>query len=372
MDATLLFAAVTLGLCVWALLRDRYFPAGTVVLFGLFLALAFGFSWSGSFSDYATQKSLRLFSLTALAAFAPLLLIRNDNDRIALVIAVVFLGSLMAALTLLDPGAYGVKARGTVWNVNPIVLARASGFAVLGLVLFYWHARLSLWQVLLPAAVAMSGLLLSGSRGPLVAVMLAVLASTLTLSIRGVPGRRAFLTLFLGGLCTLGALVWLASSNYVMGRRVLRLLTGDWLAHDLTRLTLWKEAGLAILEHPFGLGWGRFSETVAVFHKNEVLALYPHNIFLEIFVEAGWLAGVAFTCLVCWLLKTSFKKASRNEGVSAHLVFAGLVYWLLCAFFSGDVNDNRPFWMFLAVSLSSIVSREPERYGTQRKKVSIV
>jgi hypothetical protein len=38
-------------------------------------------------------------------------------------------------------------------------------------------------------------------------------------------------------------------------------------------------------------------------------------------------------------------------------VSAGLVYWLVCAAFSGDVNDNRPLWALLGVTLAALGSR---------------
>jgi MYXO-CTERM domain-containing protein len=33
------------------------------------------------------------------------------------------------------------------------------------------------------------------------------------------------------------------------------------------------------------------------------------------------------------------------------------MYWMVCAAFSGDVNDNRPFWALLGMALAALGSR---------------
>ena len=367
-DITLLFAVLTAALCVWTFIKERHVPAGTVVMVGLFVTLLAGLRVPADLADYATQKSLRLFSLTALAAFAPLLLVRDDRDREAFMVSIVALGSLMALFTLFDLVIDGVPKRGSVWNVNPIVLARASGFAALGVLLFFWHGRLRVWQGLPLIAITVAGLVLSGSRGPVVALAAAALLSASILGVNSVSGRRAWFTLLGVGGAGLAAITWLSSSYHFVGRRMLRLLTGDWQSTELTRMRIWSETGSTILENPLGLGWGKFSETVRVFHNNEILAFYPHNIFLEVFVEAGWPAGLFFTCLVCWLLISTFRRTSRRDDLNSHLVTTGLVYWVLCAAFSGDVNDNRPFWAFLSVALFGVLTQGLGHSGGQAKR----
>src|SRR3546814_13909297 len=61
-------------------------------------------------------------------------------------------------------------------NTNPILLARATGFALLLLCLLYWMERIRLWVFLAAGAVVCFGLLESASRGPLVAFIITAAA----------------------------------------------------------------------------------------------------------------------------------------------------------------------------------------------------
>src|SRR3546814_2138639 len=103
-------------------------------MLAVFLAMAMGLHWPEDLGAYATQKELRLFSLTALSAFAPLLLLRDDAQRRVFVYAVSLLALVMAALAAIEAARFGLSARNSVFNTNPILLARASGFA--GILLF--------------------------------------------------------------------------------------------------------------------------------------------------------------------------------------------------------------------------------------------
>src|SRR3546814_20178123 len=75
----------------------------------------------------------------------------------------------------------------------------------------------------------------------------------------------------------------------------------------------------------------------------------PHNIILEIAVEAGWLAAAAFVILIGAIgvltIRASFRALADPTDpcpIRTLVVFAALSYWFWCAAFSGDVNDNRP------------------------------
>ncbi|NIA70750.1 O-antigen ligase family protein [Pelagibius litoralis] len=366
-DITLLFAVLTVLLCLWTVFKERRLPAGSVLMAGLFVVFLVGLRWPGAFADYPTQKTLRLFSLTALAVFASLVLIKTDREKLVFMVAVACLGTLMAAFALLDMAVYGVIYRASVWNVNPILVARASGFAVVCFLILYWYGRLSVWQVVIPIVIALLGLVLSGSRGPLVAAIFTVCFVALAPKFGSTPGRRALWTLVVAGGGVAACLTWLSDIGISGGRRMVRFLTGEWGDSEATRLAVWKESVAAIADHPFGLGWGRFSETIQVFHGSETLVLYPHNILLEISVEAGWLGGIFFACLVCWVLLSSYKRTSRRGGLSFCIVLAGLVYWLVCAFVSGDINDNRPFWTFLVLALSTVTSHRLGEHAAQQR-----
>src|SRR5690606_9951685 len=135
--------------------------------------------------SYATQKELRLFSLTVLSAFAPLVLLRTEARRFAFVYTACVIGLVMASVAAVETAQHGLSARATIFNTNPILLARASGFAGLVLCLLYWQGRLNARAFAPAVLLALFGLVASGTKAPLLSLFLAVLVATPLAMING-------------------------------------------------------------------------------------------------------------------------------------------------------------------------------------------
>lgn len=359
-DLTLLFCAATAGFCVLALWRQRRLPPGSIPMLVVFLAMAMGLHWPEGFGTYPVQKELRLFSLTALSAFAPLLLLQERDERAVFVYAITLLGAVMAAAALFQLVGSASHMRTGVFNTNPILLARASGFALLVLCLLYWQGRIGRW-IFTPAAIAvLLGLLVSSSRGPLVAVLVTTV-TMVPLSIAVAQSRpRVWGTVLVGAAGVAVAVFYLSLTRTYLLRRLLRLLTGEWGDTEVLRWTVWRQTLDVIAGSPLGIGWGRLGDLVQVYYKDTLLINYPHNIVLEIWAEAGWLAGAAFVVVVGKIFLSGFRQAYRAESSATDpasldriIVFIAPVYWFACAFFSGDVNDNRPLWAMLGMALAA-------------------
>jgi hypothetical protein len=101
-DLTLLFAAVTVAFCSFEIWRTRSLVHGSASMLAVFLTLAIGLHWPENLSAYAEQKELRLFSLTALSAFAPLLLLRHRDQCRAFVYTICLLGLVMAGIAAIE------------------------------------------------------------------------------------------------------------------------------------------------------------------------------------------------------------------------------------------------------------------------------
>lgn len=362
-DLTLLFAAGTSAFCVFEIWRTRSLGPGVIPMLAVFLTLAIGLRWPEQLGSYATQKELRLFSITALSAFAPLILLRTDIRRQTFAYTVCLLGLVMAGIAASEAARHGLSLRTTVFNANPILLARASGFAALMLCLLYWQGRLNTLLFAPAALIALVGLLASGTKAPLLGLLATLFAIALLALVNGANRKRIWGTLAAGCVGLAGALAYLAWSGVYVARRIAGPLTGEWGFAGETRLALWRQTLELIPMHPFGIGWGRFNEWVQIF-ENRTLMRHPHNIALEIFVEGGWLAGAAFLALAVVLvggsMRTLYKAPATTNSAAladALLVPAGLVYWLICAAFSGDINDNRPLWAFLGLALAVLGSR---------------
>jgi O-antigen ligase len=366
-DLTLVFGAITTCFCIWFLGRERRLPPGWWAVLALFLAMAVGLHWPGDLSSYPVQKELRLYSLTALSAAAPLLLLRRERERRHFVYLVAVLGAVMGILALAVLVVSGLQPRLSAFNTNPILLARASGFTVLVLCLLYWLGRIRL-QIFAPASASLlCVVLLSGTRGPLIA-LLATVCLTLPFAVALKDARRRVWATVLFGVAGLGAaVVYLATAWQSIGERFLRLATGEWGDTETSRSAIWRETAALIAESPLGVGWGRISEHIQVFNDGELL-LHPHNIFLEIAAEAGWIALVIFVVLVGVIGVAGIRSGIRvtetssiSSALDRLIVFSAPAYWLGCAMFSGDVNDNRPLWAMLAMALAAQLNSDLDK-----------
>jgi O-antigen ligase len=76
---------------------------------------------------------------------------------------------------------------------------------------------------------------------------------------------------------------------------------------------------------------------------------YPHNLLLEVTLEAGWLAGACTLAILAAALGAAWAVSNLLEG---RILLAGLGFWIINALVSGDVNDNRPLFTLVSASLA--------------------
>ena len=84
-----------------------------------------------------------------------------------------------------------------------------------------------------------------------------------------------------------------------------------------------QKARALILEHPFGIGTHTFRDT---YHHEE-----PHNVYLSMFLNAGWLGGMLYIVSVAMTLCIGHRAAVRNSRLQgpalvAFAAFAGLAF----------------------------------------------
>ncbi|WP_414156937.1 hypothetical protein [Pseudomonas sp. BNK-15] len=99
------------------------------------------------------------------------------------------------------------------------------------------------------------------------------------------------------------------------------------------RLEQYILAGRLLGEFPSGIGFGRWS----VYSVHE----YPHNFFVEILVEQGWVLG---GCSLLIILLSYFKLCDRR------IKYLFLMF-LLFSMFSGSVLDNKGVYMAVFLGL---------------------
>ncbi len=349
-DLTATMAALVVILVVRHWSRGERFP-------GLRPPLAMG-AWFLSFlpgvlqvvgSQAAQEKVTFLFTLTLLAAFAPMVLLRTREDLQRAIAGFALVGVLFTAQALINLVTVGPDADGrlTVFGSTTITLGRHATYLMIYSAALLWDPReASRAPVALPILLTAAFIsIASGSRGPLGAGALTLM---FMLIFPG-PKRR-----ILGPktLIFLAALPFLVSASLVLMpkasvARIEMMIAGRSGYSDQYRKEAAEKTFDHIKGHPIGTGFGSFPLEIEG-HISGHGRTYPHNILLELSLEAGWLSGLLMLTLIFGSLFTLWPHCTRT---GARMVFMGLFFSLINCLVSGDVNDNRSLFFHLALAL---------------------
>jgi O-antigen ligase len=288
-------------------------------------------------SIYGTDKTSAYLMLTVPTAAAALL-IRDRRDITTWAKVWVVAGLALAVFALaggVDPNG---RAIGSDGSSNPIWLARGIGSPAAAL-LWLMATRATALRIGLPAAGILAvGLYATGSRGPVVALVIAaVIVATLSS-----PTARASRAATLALLSAAGLFLAVAFRLVPATSRIGALLYEPGAELEASdRIALARPTLDVIADHPAGVGIGNWAVHVPI-----PPYLYPHNLFLEVTAEAGWAAGAV---LIAVLLRVTVRlwRASKTEP-AAVLMLALLVFETTCVSVSGDLNA-RTFYFVLAL-----------------------
>ena len=349
-DLTLLSASVLVGvLLVRAARGARVASPLALALVAVWFCSFLPGLWGAVPTEYGWQKVATLFSFTLLAALSPLLLLEGEPDLVPLINAMAYFCLAITLGALLGHGS-GTLERLQAFGAGTISLGRATGL------LFIYSAILLAGAGPLPAVsfgiMALAGItaLFSGSRGPIVAALL-VLVALFGLG-RQRLGRRGLRLL---GASALLAAILASSLSLAPGgsrRRMESFFRGQYGGSELYRLSALGQSWSLIQAAPAGLGWGRFATHVDP--EKGLNRQYPHNLLAEVTLEAGWCCGAGTLLILALALAAAW---SRTRLAGGRIAFAGLLFYLVNSLVSGDVNDNRPLFMFVTAALGLLEVR---------------
>ena len=282
-------------------------------------------------TEASTSKVLTLFTISLLLAVAPFYLLRAPRQRTAFLIALVGFGLLSAANLVFaptevsnSPGRFVVEGSNTI-AVSRIVLAAAVILLIAATVRGLKLALRVLTAILAVALTAVATL--TGSRGPLIALLLAVGVTVITASVYRKYRVRAVLGL--AAVAGVGGWYLLQSSQTAGLARIISALTGDAGSGPDVRAAIWSYTYELFLAQPFGSGWGTFDYFGTP---------YPHNLLLEVAVEAGILVLIAVVCLLVMSLVRGAREAVDWQTTAMLSLF---VFAFANAMVSSDINGNR-------------------------------
>ena len=99
----------------------------------------------------------------------------------------------------------------------------------------------------------------------------------------------------------------------------------------------------------FGQGTGSFGLS----YVGQDIRVYPHNIFLELWAENGIIGVVFFLIMIGYTLGKTIVKLltikGREREISKSLLALGC-FMFFNSMLSGDINDNRMLFTFLALN----------------------
>ncbi len=372
-------AWLLLGLVVTMVRSDRMHPplrlvldfsaAGTLMLAALMLVRL----PASADYEYGFDK-IQLYVLVCMVPFVVGVVVgyvRRDLALFFRVFVVMAVGAALYNTYLIATGSANQQFSDRYSldeSIDVIGLGRTMGEASLVLLFFLVRARTVRTRLLLALALAPCAItfLSSGSRGPVIGMVVALPSVLLWRAASPVVAKRLALSLVAVGGLAVVAVVALVPPEAT--QRSLSIFQTTEEAGDTSRFLLWGEAiqsfGDNLVHTLAGIGTGSYAAIST--HG----ALYPHNIFLEVGSELGvlgLLAIAAFVISVVVRLLGLVARGGEDAGWSG-LLLTLFVFALVNAQFSGDVPYNSGLWLWggLASGLAA-AARVGSYYQAQQR-----
>lgn len=361
-DLTLFFFSISM--CTGVILILRQFRFSIRSLFSLLIFFFFcvfvvlSMSWSQSVV-YASEKSIKIFSLVAWSFLAPLLIIgpsprRMERFKSALLL-LAFWMAFEGLLLLLESGSRGFLH---VMGSNYIGLGRILGIGVMVIL-----AKLQIKEKNLKNYAVHFCLLLfflfimlaAGGRGALLALLLGwLLALLLNANLKYyfislcMPKKTIIKIIVLAAVLMTVAVNFskISTSFHTISRMRVLFSSEGFGSSGNARVKYWENAFALWRDKPFvGYGIGSWP----LLNSADDHRSYPHNIILEIMVETGILGLTLFILLIYFVFKPTLKTALKIKKNESFFLQILLLVSLLNAMISGDIPDNR--FLFTAIGL---------------------
>ncbi len=277
---------------------------------------------------------------------------RGESRRLFLLVtfACLAIGALYVVGQLASgAGTQKISGRFSIGTQEyPIYLGRDSATGLLigtYLVLASPTRRLRLLATAALPVLAIA-LLASGSRGPVVAFVVAFFA--LVALAAADRRRRRQLGIVVGALLIAAVLVPFVVPGSAVGRSLSTIIGSASGLSSNGRSSEWANAFAAFSQNTWlGLGTGGFA-------KIDPILQYPHNILLEVGVELGILGVIAVVVMIGSMFRrliSIWRAGLPDDRLESSLLIALLLMALVNALFSGAIQDNRDVWVWGGIGI---------------------
>ena len=203
---------------------------------------------------------------------------------------------------------------------------------------------------------------MSGSKGPILAFFITII-SVLLLNIILLKNQRYFLKNIIVTVCAFVFFFYLISSIKIAPGRIQQILEVKTIQSS-TSYTDREERYINSIEllknYPMGVGLGNWAHFYNKNRDNKIeLTDYPHNIFLEVGVESGWMALITLIVIIFFVTYKIFKFYLLSKGHYTdniinfnNFLTAIFIFSFINVNISGDLSDARIFFLSMAAILT--------------------
>lgn len=208
---------------------------------------------------------------------------------------------------------------------------------------------------LLTAIIEFLMMIIHGSRGALVCVLVFVCLKIIT---SNADSRRKTVLVLLS--ISIFVMLYIAFKSYataiyailqklgIDGRTIRMLFSGDFSSHDGGRYELWDKTISLIKENPLA-GWGMSGAVNELLSVGYYGAAYPHQLFLDLVMSFGIPIGLVLSIILVWKLRYVFipKQSDFRDliQIMTSISFVSLM-------FTGTFFTNFQFYLLLGLLCS--------------------
>jgi O-antigen ligase len=376
--------------------REVVVAAVCIIIFWLWLTSGLGIAYArDSYTTSGFEKFRNYTVLLVLPSFTLLFLIKRRVEEKSLLFNLALVWLFLIIITnvvfffILLEGNYDLRVlftnrlnspdflelagidRSKYFFSNPIWIARQVSYCLL------IFASVSLWHPfhkrilsLLFFVAGVSLMLWAGSRGPIIGFFCGL---TYLAAKRGLKGAtKQIIVLAVIGIILISSIVAITGNAYNVQLIYKSIKMFDVNSKDPAinpRLKLYKNVitykGYSAA-NIYGMGLGSYSLYSGKINAFEVNHKKPHNIFLEIYFELGWIGIVLFTCVFVVLPIYLYRASPCKTGF---VIVSAAIY--ICVFinsmFSGDLKGNEMLPKMLMLLAVAVVNSKDSALVDQGK-----
>lgn len=322
-------------------------------------------------NDYAYDKTVSFIIITGWSFFGAFFLTDSKDVKCSLkryISTFLVLGLIMTTASFFNDQSSNFTA---VFGSNYLALGKMA--AITGLILFTYlvsrKIKLSKFiLILILFILTVYVLLISGGRMPVISFLICLIViivsglnitgMTLTsMTLTSIKIKKKSILFGMIGLVSLPFIInMLASTGNLFFQRFMLIFNGGGDSAN-SRYNHIQTAFRAFSDtNTLGLGSGGYMTYI----NSTDSRAYPHNILLESMAELG-LLGLMLTLSLIVIAIFRYFKYHRVKNFYSITLFVLFLYSLLNAMTSGDFNDNRVLFFFIALlSMSRVLIKSEE------------